>query len=306
MFSPLFQILGHPGTQHGIRLYLKRDDLLDPVVSGSKWRKLEPVVREVQNGKYEGILTFGGPFSNHIHAVAAAGKEFGFPTAGIVRGLYADRSNPTLSFAQSCGMALIPVSKQQYDTGLADDTIQEILLQYPGFYHLPEGGATPEGLRNCTGISEEILLQTPDISSEKRFVTVPAGTGTTAAGAIAGLGKEGTVLVFPAANYGVSEAGIKSAVETIFKEQCPAFDYKTDYLFGGFADFSQPLLEFVKRFQATSGILLDPVYTAKMMYGVFDLLEKRYFPEDSVVVALHTGGMQGWDGFRQRYDLNDE
>lgn len=306
MSSPLLLIADHPGKKDGITLYLKRDDLLHRVVPGSKWRKLEPVIREVQNGKYEGILTFGGPFSNHIHAVAAAAQAFGFPAVAVLRGLHADLSNPTLSYAQNCGMTLIPISKQDYDAGSSSAAIQEIGTRHPSFYHLPEGGATPEAIRNCTAIAREILEQTPAISPEKRFIAVPAGTGTTAAGVIAGLDDEGTVLVFPAAGYGVDETCIKTSVEMVFGKTCPAFEFRTEYLFGGFAAYRPELIDLIRRFKSQTGVLLDPIYTCKMIWGIFDLLEQGYFPQGSVITALHTGGLQGWDGFRQRFGGNDE
>ena len=297
MASPLTEITDHPGKNAGISLYVKRDDLLHLVVAGNKWRKLEPVIQKVQRGDYEGILTFGGAFSNHIQAVAAAGQAFGFPTAAIVRGLYADLSNPTLSFAQSCGMELFPVSKQDYDAQLESAIVREVVQQFPSYCHVPEGGATPEAIRNCAALAQEILEQTDDIPSDKRFVALPAGTGSTAAGVIGGLGNKGKVVVFPAASYGVSAASIQTAVEMVFKQPCAPFDFQSDYVFGGFARHVPELIDFIRRFREQSGILLDPIYTSKMMWGVFDLLRRGYFNPGSTVVAVHTGGLQGWKGF---------
>ncbi|MEO6758004.1 MAG: 1-aminocyclopropane-1-carboxylate deaminase/D-cysteine desulfhydrase, partial [Saprospiraceae bacterium] len=107
--SPLQLITDHPGTGIGIRLYVKRDDLLHPTVSGNKWRKLEPVVQLINGQQFTGILTFGGPYSNHLQAVAAAGKNYNFPTVGLVRGTAADQANPTLAQAQADGMQLCPI-----------------------------------------------------------------------------------------------------------------------------------------------------------------------------------------------------
>lgn len=304
ILSPLTLISEHPGTRAGIRLYLKRDDLLHPVIQGNKWRKLEPVIQLVQQGEYEGILSFGGPFSNHIHAVAAAGKVFQFPTVAIIRGLSADMSNPTMAYTQACGMHLIPVTKQDYDAGLNSPVVQQILAQFPTYIQVPEGGATTAAIRNCAVISTEILAQTAHLITKNRIVGVPAGTGTTAAGVIGGWGGAGTTLVFPSAPHGVSEHSIRSDVERVFGRQSPCFELKTDYIFGEFAAFHPALVEFVRVFLSQTGILLDPIYTAKMMWGIFDLLEQSFFPDESVITAIHTGGLQGWDGFRQRFGVD--
>lgn len=304
MSSPLTLISDHPGKKSDITLYMKRDDLLHPVVQGNKWRKLEPLVASLQQGKYQGILTFGGPFSNHIHAVASAGRHFGFPTAAIIRGSSVDVQNPTLAHAQACGMQLIPISKKEYDAGNSSEEVKAILDQYAGHCHLPEGGATREAMLNCAKISAEILEQTPGIPAAQRFVAVPAGTGSTAAGVVGGLGDQGTVLVFPAANYGISEERIRSGVEMAFGKTCPPFQCQNGYTFGHFASFSPELIELTREFLSQTGILLDPVYTSKMIWGLFDLLEHGHFPEGAVITAVHTGGLQGWDGFKQRFGVN--
>ena len=302
--SPLTLISDHPGNKSDITLYVKRDDLLHPVVQGNKWRKLEPVVETLQRGEFEGVITFGGPFSNHIHAVASAGRHFGFPTAAVIRGSSVDLHNPTLAHAHACGMQLIPVSKKDYDAGPSGETVKNILEQYPRHYHLPEGGATRAAILNCSQIAAEILQQTPGVADAQRFVAIPAGTGSTAAGVIGELGEQGSVLVFPAADYGISEARIRSGVEMAFSATCPPFECHTAYTFGHFAAFSPELIELTREFLSQTGILLDPVYTSKMMWGLFDLLAHGHFPKGAVITAVHTGGLQGWDGFKQRFGVD--
>ena len=304
MPSTLSLIPDHPGNNAGITLYLKRDDLLHPTIQGNKWRKLQPVIRFMQEGKQRGILTYGGPFSNHIHAVAAAGKAYRFPTVAIIRGLSADFSNPTLSYALSCGMQLIPVTKQDYDTGAESAVIRQIIETFVDYYQLPEGGATVDAIQSCSVIASEIIAQTPGMTPENRFVALPAGTGTTAAGVIGGLGQSGKTIIFPAAPHGVSESSIRSQIAEVFSNEAPDFEFRTDFIFGEFAAFHPELIEFVRVFLSQTGILLDPIYTAKMMWGVFELLEHSHFPDGSVITAVHTGGLQGWDGFRQRFGVD--
>ncbi len=303
MPSPLSLITDHPGHSRGISLYMKRDDLLHPVVQGNKWRKMEPAIKAIANKQFEGIITFGGPFSNHLHAVASAGRHFGFPTAAIIRGTAVDTTNPTLSFAQQCGMELIPVLKKDYDAALSSPTVQHILNAYQHYQHLPEGGAGTSAVRNCVGIAKEILEQTTGVAAENRFVAIPAGTGSTAAGLIEGMGTLGKTLVFPAAPYGVDEHRIQQYILDAFGHSGPPFEVVSDYTFGKFAVFDPELMRFVQEFRHTTKTLLDPIYTSKMMWGLYDLLKQGFFPDMAVIVAVHTGGLQGWEGFKERFGV---
>jgi 1-aminocyclopropane-1-carboxylate deaminase len=292
--TPLQEILNHPGQKHNIRLFIKRDDLVHPTIQGNKWRKLHLLLESIAINK--GIITFGGAFSNHIHAVAAAGKAYNFPTIGILRGKYVDLNNPTLAFAQTQGMVLHPIDKRDYDAK-SGVKIDEILTLYPDFYQLPEGGSTEYGVEGCKEISKEIIQQLQDFDLPAPYhVCVPAGTGCTAAGVILGLGLKGKTHVFQAATKGVS----KDDLDRYFvKYPTQMTDYQfieKDYTFGGFARMTPELETFIEKFEQETGILLDPIYTGKMMFGIFELLALGYFGTNAVVVALHTGGLQGWDG----------
>ena len=304
--SPLSLVVDHPGLAAGIRLYLKRDDLLHPTIAGSKWRKLEPAIQLIQNQQYTGILTYGGPFSNHLQAVAAAGQAYAFPTVGVVRGLAVDLSNPTLSFAQTCGMQLIKVAKQDYDAGPDSNRLRDVAARFPGYLAVPEGGATRLAVQNCRRVAGEIGQQLPAGQRIPLTVCVPAGTGCTAAGIIAGLGAAGSTWIFPAVNYGVDEATVEKMLSDFHLPVPPDFCFIRDYTFGGFAVHHPELMAFVRTFRRQTGILLDPIYTAKMMFGIFDLLGKGAFAPGSVVVALHTGGLQGWAGFRERFGVHPD
>jgi 1-aminocyclopropane-1-carboxylate deaminase/D-cysteine desulfhydrase-like pyridoxal-dependent ACC family enzyme len=297
--TQLTEIVQHPGEKRGIRLFLKRDDLLHPSIQGNKWRKLHLLLESLRAQQIEGILSFGGAFSNHLHAVAAAGKEFGFHTLGILRGSSIDLENPTLKFAQYCGMHLIPVPKKVYDQGLESPEIQAMIQQYPNYYVLPEGGVTRLGVLGCVGIGQEILNEMQGLAP--KHVCVPAGTGCTAAGTLAGMAGKGQLWVFPAAKYGVDAAKIRDLCTLADLPVYENVALITDYHFNGFANMPDDLRDFVVEFQQHTGILLDPIYTSKMMRGVFDLLEKDFFAPNAHVVALHTGGLQGWDGFRYRF-----
>ncbi|MBV6439230.1 MAG: 1-aminocyclopropane-1-carboxylate deaminase [Saprospiraceae bacterium] len=310
--SPLEAIAEHPGKDAGIALFVKRDDLLHPDIQGNKWRKLAPVIAEVKKSYPGGIVTFGGPFSNHLQAVAAAGRIFDIRTFGIVRGKHADLSNPTLSEARKNGMTLFPIAKSEYDA--CKNRGEELIgRDFPQHYVLSEGGATQMGIESCAAIVWEIDAQ---LHQHKRihqplYICVPAGTGCTAAGVVDGFaGKFGQVLVFPVVNKGfeshtilrlLDETRLRSLSEIAQLER--RFSIVRQYEFGGFAKLHQPVLDFVRFFRLETGILLDPIYTAKMMYGVYDMLIRGDFKPGSTVVAVHTGGLQGWKGFEQRYGI---
>lgn len=302
--SPLELIATHPGNAQGISLFIKRDDLLHPEIQGSKGRKLLAVLPKVKQSFPGGIVTFGGAFSNHLHAVAVAGRIWGFPTTGILRGEYADFQNPTLRFCQENGMRLLPMPKSRYD---AEKKLgfQSFAKEFPQTYLLPEGGNTPEAVEACKSIPQEIAAQLPPaLEGRPVYLCIPAGTGCTAAGVIAGLSMpKGQVLVFPVSSHDFEEdALLRHLPKGIDWSQ--RFNIVHDYTFGGFAKYDPGVLDFVRTFFQQTKILLDPIYTAKMSYGVYALLEQARFEPNSVVVVLHTGGMQGWEGFGQRYGIS--
>lgn len=295
--SPLQEIEIHPGKSRGIRVIIKRDDLLFPEIQGNKWRKLKPLVEKIRGGKFNisGILTFGGAFSNHLFAVANAGQVFDFQTVGIVRGTAADFENPTLSHCQKQGMQLFRVSKKDYDWGLESEAVGEIVEKFPGFEILPEGGAGASAVQNCAGISSEILSQLPENQDfEKLFIAVPAGTGTTVAGIVAGLRGQGRVLVFPAAVYGISKEKISKMLADAGFENWQNFDLHFSSHFKKFAPPEKKLLDYLFDFQRDTGVLLDPIYTSRMFHSLWQMLaEEQAFPDNSTIVAIHTGGSQG-------------
>lgn len=298
--SILSPIEGEQTEKARVRLFLKRDDLLHPTIQGNKWRKLASLVARMSGPTApKGVISFGGPFSNHLHALAAAGQHYGFETVGVLRGEYVDLQNPTLRFAQNCGMRLFPVSKRAYDTGVEHPQVAAVLAQFPDYECLPEGGATPEAVADCAHIAKELLaqLRSLDVPSGNLFVCVPAGTGCTAAGLARGLRAEDHLVTFPV-DERIDAAHIAALAAPA--AALPHIHTMDAYRFGGFAKFPGFLRDFVVDFEKKHGILMDPIYGTKMMYGVFDLIEQGFFPNGAIVVALHTGGLQGWAGMDAR------
>lgn len=298
-YSPLQEIFP---PHANVRVFLKRDDLLHPSIQGNKWRKLAPFIQNMGNPK-PGVISFGGAFSNHLHALAAAGKLFGFPTYGVVRGMAADLDNPTLSEARACGMQIFPVPKTNYEVLKKADCAE--IVRYVGLKTreplvvLPEGGDTIEALVGCKAIAVEIREQLPPDARGPVYFCVPAGTGCTAAGVIAGMQPGDRTLVFPAAPYGVDEAGISAKLQVAGFGQQHDFQIMEDVEAQKFAHMTEALLVFCRAFERTEGIVLDPVYTSKMMLKLYGMLAQQFFPAGSSVVAVHTGGLQGWNGMRQ-------
>jgi 1-aminocyclopropane-1-carboxylate deaminase/D-cysteine desulfhydrase-like pyridoxal-dependent ACC family enzyme len=278
-----------------ITLYIKREDLIHPQISGNKWRKLKYNLLQANRERKDTLLTFGGAYSNHIYAVAAAGKLYNFHTIGIIRGEEHSPLNATLSFAQACGMHLYYLDRTTYKQKDYAEVLYPLQEQFGKFYLIPEGGSNALAVKGCTEIVQEI-------PSEVNYLCLPCGTGGTMAGLIAGA-PDKQIIGFSALkggeflNQSVKDllnmyAGIDSSPSKIYLT-ASNWHIQVDYHFGGYAKVQPELLEFIRKFEQTHNIPLEQVYTGKMLYGVYDLLQKGYFPKGSTLVVLHTGGLQG-------------
>jgi len=275
--SPLQRI---PLSSGRIRLFVKRDDLLHPQISGNKWRKMKYNLVEMQRQNKKTLLTFGGAFSNHIAATAAAGKVHDFQTIGIIRGEELNASNATLSFAEENGMELKFISRSDYRRKEEAVFLDNLQQEFGDFYKLPEGGTNCFALPGCAEIIEEI-----DEETSADYYCVASGTGGTISGMISGL-KQGEILGFSA----LKGDFLQREVATLLSD-CSVniagkkYSINADYHFGGYAKFKPDLIEFMNTFKSKFGIQLDPIYTGKMFFGIFDLMDKGYFAEGSTVVG---------------------
>lgn len=269
-----------------VQLFIKREDRIHTFISGNKYRKLKYNIEAAKKQKCKTLLTFGGVFSNHIAAVASVGKEFGFETIGIIRGeelLEKVTSNPTLKFAQECGMHFKFVSREIYRNKENQDFIQDLKNEFSDFYLLPEGGANVLAIKGC----EEILTET-DLNFD--YICCSVGTGGTISGLINCSKPSQQILGFSA----LKGSFLKEDIGKFANKQ--NWQLLTDYHFGGYAKINEALISFINEFEKNHNVLLDPVYTGKMMFGIFDLIEKGYFSEGSKILAIHTGGLQGIEG----------
>jgi len=272
-----------------VSLYVKREDLLCPEISGNKFRKLKYNLLEIQRG-YSTLLTFGGAFSNHIAATSAAGKKFGFKTIGVIRGDELELQahlNPTLQFALENGMTLEFVSREVYRDGVNNNELLcKLRAKYGDFYLLPEGGTNALAVKGC----EEILTE-----QDKTFdyLCCAVGTGGTIAGIINASAAGQSVIGFPALKGSFLNDDIRKFAKKENWELIP------DYSFGGYGKVNDELVRFLNYFYEMTHIPLDPVYTGKMMFGVLDLIDKGYFKRGSRILCIHTGGLQGIAGINK-------
>ncbi|OXB23830.1 1-aminocyclopropane-1-carboxylate deaminase [Flavobacterium tructae] len=270
----------------GISLTIKREDLIHPFVSGNKFRKLKYNLFQAKAEHQETLLTFGGAFSNHIAAVAYAGKEQGFRTIGIIRGeeLFDKiEENPTLKFAQENGMQFEFVTREEYRDKNEDFFIEKLKDKFGDFYLVPEGGTNELAVKGC----EEILTKEDAIFD---FVCCAVGTGGTISGLINSALPNQKILGFPALKGDFLTDEIR-----IFAKK-DNWDLISDYHFGGYGKVNLELIEFINTFFEETKVPLDPIYTGKMVFGVIDLIHKNYFPEHSRILLIHTGGLQGIAG----------
>ncbi|MXN91615.1 pyridoxal-phosphate dependent enzyme [Flavobacterium sp. Sd200] len=276
----------YPGN---ITLTVKREDLLHPHISGNKFRKLKYNILQAKQEGRECLLTFGGAFSNHIAASAAAGKEYGFETIGVIRGEELKSKideNPTLAFARKCGMRFKFISREAYRNKTDETFIESLRQEFGDFYLLPEGGTNALAVKGC----EEILDEADAVFTH---VCCAVGTGGTLSGIINSAKAEQKVIGFPA----LKGAGLSDDICKFARKGC--WELVEDYHFGGYGKVSETLITFMNDFFDTAGILLDPVYTGKMFFGVTDLIHKGYFPENARILLIHTGGLQGIAGMNK-------
>lgn len=277
-----------------VNLSLKREDLIHPHISGNKYRKLKYNIAFAKANQYKTLLTFGGAYSNHIAATAAAGQHYNFKTIGIIRGEELGKQlektlseNKTLAFAVSCGMKLVFISRESYRNKNTPAFLNALKVEYEDAYILPEGGTNNLAIKGC----EEIITAS-DLDYD--YICCAVGTGGTISGIINASKESQRIIGFPALKGDFLTAEITNNVQN------SNWILNHEYHFGGYAKVTEKLINFINNFKKEQGILLDPIYTGKMMYGIFDLVAKEYFPQNSRILAIHTGGLQGIAGVNKK------
>ena len=296
--SPLMEITAPVFVQRGIRLLVKRDDRVHPVISGNKWRKLKYNLLEARRLGYSRLLTFGGAYSNHLAAVAAAGKQLGFSTLGIVRGERVLPLNPTLKYVGLCGMELKFVSRTNFRNKNRNSIIEDLKINPNAYYILPEGGSNCLALKGVVEMVDELTGQ---LGTAPDFLCTACGTGGTLAGIVSGLRGRGMAIGIPVLRGGFMKKEVSTFLKKCSPEAATNYQIIDGYHFGGYAKFRPELIDFINSFYKNHHIPLDPVYTGKPAFALFDLAAKGFFPKGATVVLLHTGGLQAIAGFNERF-----
>ncbi|MCE3251378.1 MAG: pyridoxal-phosphate dependent enzyme [Cellvibrio sp.] len=290
-------------TDAGIELLVRRDDLIDPELSGNKFYKLFFNLRDAHLQGFTRLLSFGGAYSNHLHALAAAGKRYGFDTLGVVRGDRPVQISPTLRDAEAWGMQLAFIGREDYRHKSEPELIAALQAKYGDFYVIPEGGANAAGARGMQLLGQALEQQ---LKGDYTAVCIACGTGTSLAGLAAGID-----VTRPAIGFSVlkGEGGLGRAVAVTYRQLRVS---EADVTFGAAANWRlvtgfhaggygkkhpEYLSQFWQGFEGDTAIPLDPVYTVKMFLGITSLAQQGYWQRGSRIVAIHSGGLQGRRGF---------
>ncbi|HPI81188.1 MAG: pyridoxal-phosphate dependent enzyme [Cyclobacteriaceae bacterium] len=271
-----------------VTVLVKREDLNHPHVSGNKWWKLKYNLEEAIGQGHDTLLTFGGPYSNHVYATAAAANENGLKGIGIIRGEETLPLNATLSFAKRQGMAVHYVSRERYRGKTDPRFVQGLRNRFGNFYLIPEGGTNGPAIKGCEEWARE-LGNTIGFDC----LCLPVGTGGTMAGMVRVL-TDKQVVGFSSLKGG---GFLDQEVGQWAGDGPRNWRIETGYHFGGYGKAGRGLMDFILEFEKAHQVPLDPVYTGKMMFGVFDLIAKGAIGRGKRVLALHTGGLQGRAGF---------
>ena len=272
----------------GISILIKREDQNHPTISGNKWWKLKYNLEEAVKEKHGTLLTFGGAYSNHIYATSAAAKEMGLKSIGIIRGDEVLPLNPTLAFAKNMGMQLHYVNREIYKTKNDPDFVKLLHNEFGQFYLIPEGGTNALAIKGCEDWARQLIEE-----NDFDYLCLPVGTGGTMA-AMVNVMQEKKIIGFSSLKGG---SFLEDEVSQWLSHAANNWQIETEYHFGGYGKVNEALIHFIKSFEGEHHIPLDPIYTAKMMYGIFELIKMNKFEKGSKILAMHTGGLQGRLGF---------
>jgi 1-aminocyclopropane-1-carboxylate deaminase/D-cysteine desulfhydrase-like pyridoxal-dependent ACC family enzyme len=296
--SPLQELHDDRLARAGVRLLLKRDDLISPDIPGNKWRKLKYNIEAARAQDHDLLLTFGGAYSNHVRATAAAGYHFGFSTVGVIRGEEHLPLNPTLAYAVSRGMRLMYLDRATYRNKASPDVVAALRERFGRFYLLPEGGSNELAARGCAEIPAEVGRDfrrdfgavPAEVGRAFTVICCPCATGGTLAGIAQGLGEGQRALGFSVLKGGeFLQRQVADLQVLSFGAPSGNWSIEHGFHFGGFARRGPLLDQFIADFARRHGLELNWIYTAKMMYGIYALAGQPALPAGTTIVAVITG-----------------
>ncbi len=281
----------------GIELAIKRLNLIHPKVSGNKFFKLKYNLEKAKSERKSKILTFGGAFSNHIYATAEATNAENLESIGIIRGERTESLNATLSHASELGMNLHFIDRKSYRNKTEPEFLARLKEKFGDFYLIPEGGTNELAIEG----TKEILIE-----EDKEFshICSSIGTGGTFAGLYASISENQKLLGFSSLKGEFIHKEITDLIEKYQLTSKESYEILTNYHFGGYAKYKQELIDFIWWFYESFGIVLDPIYTGKMAFGIWDLIKKNHFAKGSKILMIHSGGLQGNTGFTERTGIS--
>jgi 1-aminocyclopropane-1-carboxylate deaminase len=290
IFSPV-EPWQHPlFAEKGLNVFIKRDDLIHPLISGNKWRKLKYILKKAHTQGKKHLVTFGGAYSNHLLATAAVAARFGFKATGIVRG--EEVQNDTLFLCRMHGMKLIFSDRESYRN--KPTLFNRYFREDSDAFFIDEGGASAEAVTGCS----ELVAELPVVYDH---LFCACGTGTTAAGIITGLHRQQYSTQFHAVPVFKNGDFMRGEIDR-YLDFAAAYELHTAYHFGGYAKTTPALIEFMKQFISTTGILIEPVYTGKMLYALLELAKQDHFKRGSHILAIHSGGIFGLLGMKDAFN----
>ncbi len=283
--TPIQEIKSQLFEQARVRVLVKREDLNHAFVSGNKWWKLKYNVEEAVDQEHQTLLTFGGAYSNHIYATAAAAKELGLKSIGIIRGEETLPLNNTLVFAETCGMRLHYEPREEYRHKTENDFLNKLRDRFGDFYLIPEGGTNELAVKGVAEFGSSLINEI-----DFDYLCLPVGTGGTMAGLVQAFRGRKNILGFSVLKGG---AFLNDEIKKWTDHSFDNWKIIEDYHFGGYAKTTHELLKFMTEAEEQFQLPLDQVYTAKMLYGLFDMIKKGHFKAGATILILHTGGLQG-------------
>ena len=278
--------------EKGIELAIKRLDLVNSGVSGNKFFKLKYNLEKAKNEGKNRVLTFGGAFSNHIYATAEASKAENLASIGIIRGERTKPLNSTLAHAEELGMELYYIDRNKYRNKTDLEFLATLQDKFGDFYLIPEGGTNELAIKG----TQEIL----DLDDQQfSHICTSIGTGGTFAGLYASLSENQNLLGFSSLKGEFIHQEIADLINKFDLNSRGSYEVFTNYHFGGYAKYKEELIDFIWWFYENFDLILDPIYTGKVAFGIWDLIQKDYFPNGSNILFIHTGGLQGNIGFTE-------
>jgi len=285
--SPVTQIKNPLLTEKQVQLFIKRDELIHPVIQGNKWRKLKYNILDAQKNNQQTLLSFGGAYSNHLHALAAIGKQLNLKTIGIIRGEEPQPLNPCLQDIKNWGMQLKFIKRIDYKQKNNIHFINHLKQEFGDFYLIPEGGNNAAGKKGCA----ELLTE---LNEHYDIICCEVGSGTM----LSALIENNTNSLTRFLGFCVMKnQSLDEEIKKHLSADVAEWKINHDYHFGGFAKTTNELNHFIIQFKQEYNIQLEPVYSAKMLWGILDLIKKNAFKPGSHILAIHGGGLQGLRGF---------